>query len=63
MTQALGYAHPEPYREYLRETRERLKATRSWLAHRLQGTEVPDDSNIIRTKDELLAPHCCATAH
>ncbi|WP_436863483.1 phosphoenolpyruvate carboxylase [Acinetobacter haemolyticus] len=55
MTQALGYAHPEPYREYLRETRERLKATRSWLAHRLQGTDA-DDSNIIRTKDELLAP-------
>ncbi|ENW83281.1 phosphoenolpyruvate carboxylase [Acinetobacter sp. ANC 3929] len=55
LTQALGYEHPEPYREYLRETRERLKATRSWLAHRLQGTEA-DDSNIIRNKDELLAP-------
>ncbi|ENX38484.1 phosphoenolpyruvate carboxylase [Acinetobacter sp. NIPH 2100] len=55
LTQALGYEHPEPYREYLRETRERLKATRAWLAHRLQGTEA-DDSNIIRNKDELLAP-------
>lgn len=55
LTQALGYEHPEPYREYLRDTRERLKATRSWLAHRLQGTEA-DDSNIIKDKDELLAP-------
>ncbi|UUM28225.1 phosphoenolpyruvate carboxylase [Acinetobacter colistiniresistens] len=55
LTQALGYEHPEPYREYLRDTRERLKATRSWLAHRLQGTEA-DDSNIIKSKDELLAP-------
>lgn len=55
LTQALGYEHPEPYREYLRDTRERLKATRSWLAHRLQGIEA-DDSNIIRNKEELLAP-------
>ncbi|WP_109440126.1 phosphoenolpyruvate carboxylase [Acinetobacter haemolyticus] len=55
LTDALGYAHPEPYREYLRDTRERLKATRTWLGQRLQGIE-GDDSNIIRTKDELLAP-------
>ena len=26
LTQALGYEHPEPYREYLRDTRERLKS-------------------------------------
>ncbi|MCH7335609.1 phosphoenolpyruvate carboxylase [Acinetobacter sp. NIPH 2699] len=55
LSQALGYDHPEPYREYLRSTRERLKATRYWLAQRLQGLEA-DDSNIIKTSDELLAP-------
>lgn len=47
--------HPEPYREYLRATRERLKATRHWLAQRLQGLEA-DDSNVIKSKDELLQP-------
>ncbi|NIE96319.1 phosphoenolpyruvate carboxylase [Acinetobacter sp. Tr-809] len=55
LTQALGYEHPEPYREYLRDTRERLKATRYWLGQRLQGAEA-DDSNIIKNKEELLAP-------
>lgn len=55
LSQALGYEHPEPYREYLRSTRERLKATRYWLAQRLQGQEA-DDSNIIKTTEELLAP-------
>jgi phosphoenolpyruvate carboxylase len=55
LTQALGYEHPEPYREYLRETRERLKATRYCLGQRLQGHEA-DDSQIIRNKDELLQP-------
>ncbi|RZF56694.1 phosphoenolpyruvate carboxylase [Acinetobacter halotolerans] len=55
LSQALGYEHPEPYREYLRSTRERLKATRYWLTQRLQGLEA-DDSNIIKTTEELLAP-------
>ncbi|MBJ9983842.1 phosphoenolpyruvate carboxylase [Acinetobacter sp. S40] len=55
LKQALGYEHPEPYREYLRETRQRLKATRHWLAQRLQGFEA-DDSQIIHTKSELLEP-------
>ena len=55
LTQALGYEHPEPYREYLRETRERLKATRHWLTQRLHGLDA-DDSQIIKTKDELLQP-------
>ena len=32
ITQALGHQHPEPYREYLRDIRERLKITRAWLA-------------------------------
>lgn len=55
LAQALGAPHPEPYREYLRETRERLKATRYCLGQRLQGLEA-DDRNIIRHKDELLQP-------
>ncbi|MFN4317870.1 phosphoenolpyruvate carboxylase [Acinetobacter parvus] len=55
MKQALGSDHPEPYREYLRETRERLKATRHWLTQRLHGLDA-DDSQIIKTKDELLQP-------
>ncbi|MDC4591066.1 phosphoenolpyruvate carboxylase [Acinetobacter baumannii] len=55
MVQAIGSPHPEPYREYLRATRERLKATRHWLAQRLQGLEA-DDSNVIKSKDELLQP-------
>lgn len=55
MVQAIGSPHPEPYREYLRATRERLKATRHWLAQCLQGLEA-DDSNVIKSKDELLQP-------
>ncbi len=55
--QALGYSHPEPYREYLRATRERLKATRQWLADKLRGQHSDvDRSLIIRHKDELLQP-------
>lgn len=55
LSQALGRRHPEPYREYLRSTRERLKATRQWLSLRLQGLD-GDDSQIIRHKQELLDP-------
>ncbi|WP_173911980.1 phosphoenolpyruvate carboxylase [Acinetobacter sp. Marseille-Q1618] len=54
---ALGGEHPEPYREYLRATRTRLKATRQWLANKLQGQHSDvDRSLIIRHKDELLQP-------
>ncbi|WP_347453352.1 phosphoenolpyruvate carboxylase [Acinetobacter thermotolerans] len=55
LQQALGKSHPEPYREYLRDTRERLKATRNWLAEKLHGKDA-DDSRVIKTKDELLQP-------
>lgn len=55
LQQALGSPHPEPYREYLRDTRERLKATRHWLAEKLHGNDA-DDSQVIKTKDELLQP-------
>ncbi|QIO10229.1 phosphoenolpyruvate carboxylase [Acinetobacter lanii] len=57
LTEALGKAHPEPYREYLRDTRERLKITRSWLSSKLQGQHSDvDRSRIIHHKDELLQP-------
>ncbi len=39
LADALGHFHAEPYREYLRDTRERLKATRDWLAAKLQGKD------------------------
>ncbi|WP_180000362.1 phosphoenolpyruvate carboxylase [Acinetobacter sp. YH12239] len=54
---ALGQPHPEPYREYLRTTRERLKITREWLTAKLQGQHSDvDRSQIIHHKDELLQP-------
>lgn len=54
---AIGYAHAEPYREYLRSTRERLKITREWLAAKLQGQHSDvDRSQIIHHKDELIQP-------
>ena len=53
LREALGQDHPEPYREYLRETRQRLKATRHWLAEKLRGADA-DDSQAIKSKDELL---------
>lgn len=53
--QALGHQHPEPYREYLRDIRERLKITRAWLAEKLHGKDA-DDSRVIKSKDELLKP-------
>ena len=55
LADALGHFHAEPYREYLRDTRERLKATRDWLAAKLQGKDA-DDSLVIKSKDELLQP-------
>src|SRR5690606_30893777 len=55
LQQALGQAHPEPNREYLRDTRERLKATRNWLAEKLHNKDA-DDSRVIKSKDELLQP-------
>nr|WP_174507112.1 phosphoenolpyruvate carboxylase [Acinetobacter sp. Marseille-Q1620] len=57
LRQSLGYEHPEPYREYLRTTRERLKVTRQWLASKLQGQHSDvDRSLVIRHKQELLQP-------
>ena len=57
LKQALGAEHAEPYREYLRATRQRLELTRDWLTHQLQGqiSDI-DPTQIIRHKDELLAP-------
>ena len=57
LSEAIGYDHPEPYREYLRTTRERLKITREWLSAKLQGQHSDvDRSLIIHHKDELLQP-------
>ena len=57
LQQALGQSHPEPYREYLRNTRERLKITREWLSAKLRGEHSDvDRSQIIHHKDELLQP-------
>lgn len=54
---ALGAEHPEPYREFLRNTRERLRITREWLAAKLTGQHSDvDRSMVIRHKDELLQP-------
>ncbi|WOE30873.1 MULTISPECIES: phosphoenolpyruvate carboxylase [unclassified Acinetobacter] len=55
LQQTLGYQHAEPYREYLRHTREQLKATRHWLAEKLAGRQA-DATGIIHSKDELLQP-------
>ena len=55
LLKALGSHHQEPYREYLRETRERLKATRQWLSTKLAGKDA-DDHLVIKSKNELLNP-------
>lgn len=55
LKQALGKQHAEPYREYLRDTREKLKATRFWLSEKLAGRNA-DISHVIKSKEELLEP-------
>ncbi len=56
LVQALGHAHPEPYREALRDARDRLKATRNWLAQKLQGADVVDEPRVLQSKSQLLEP-------
>jgi phosphoenolpyruvate carboxylase len=56
LRQALGREHAEPYREYLRDLRERLRITRQWLSDKLQGLETIEDHRVIRHKEELLEP-------
>ena len=53
----IGDGHSEPYREYLRETRQKLSLTRDWLAHQLAGkiSDI-DPANIIQHKAQLLEP-------
>lgn len=54
---ALGNDHAEPYREYLRATRERLLVTRQWLADKMQGKKTADDdARLIHHKNALLDP-------
>ncbi|MEB3754470.1 phosphoenolpyruvate carboxylase [Acinetobacter sp. MD2(2019)] len=56
LRQQLGQNHHEPYREFLRHTRQRLRATRQWLADKLQGKDTLDDPMVIHHKYELLEP-------
>ncbi|MBF7681957.1 phosphoenolpyruvate carboxylase [Acinetobacter sp. B5B] len=57
LREALGNAHAEPYREYLRATRERLLVTRQWLADKMQGKKTTDDDiRLIHHKNDLLDP-------
>ncbi|MCF9047008.1 phosphoenolpyruvate carboxylase [Acinetobacter nectaris] len=56
LREALGSDHSEPYREYLRDTRERLRLTHEWLADKLQGNPTTDHPRLIRHKNDLLGP-------
>ncbi|AOA56937.1 phosphoenolpyruvate carboxylase [Acinetobacter larvae] len=57
LQQALAKPHAEPYREYLRDIRQRLKLTRQWLADQLQGQHSQvDPAQVIHYKEELLQP-------
>ncbi len=47
--------HPEPYRERLRNLRDRLEHTLRWLDARLRGT-VTNDTGVIHSTQELLEP-------
>ncbi len=48
--------HPEPYRERLRDLRDRLQITLRWLDAKLQGQTVADDTGVIHSTQELLEP-------
>ena len=52
----LNQNHAEPYREHLRDIRDRLKLTRQWLLQKIQGIEVVDEPKLITHKQELLQP-------
>ena len=56
LRQALGSDHPEPYRQLLRDTRERLNLTIKWLGSKLQGIEIADNPRVIQSKSDLLDP-------
>ncbi|MFB2539351.1 phosphoenolpyruvate carboxylase [Acinetobacter sp. c3-l95] len=48
--------HVEPYRERLRELRDRLQFTLSWLDAKLAGQNVVDSPMLLQSTDELLTP-------
>ncbi len=52
--------HVEPYRERLRDLRDRLQLTLKWLDARLHGQHNLDDSGVLQSTQELLEPlHDC----
>lgn len=52
--------HVEPYRERLRNLRDRLQLTLRWLDARLHGQTALDDTGVIHSTQELLEPlHDC----
>ncbi len=52
--------HVEPYRERLRDLRDRLQLTLKWLDARLHGQSNLDDSGVLQSTSELLEPlHDC----
>ncbi len=55
LREALGQAHAEPYREYLRGLRDQLQLTRDWLAQRLQHV-LPVPEQLLQHQQQLLAP-------
>lgn len=48
--------HPEPYRERLRDLRDRLQNTLRWLDARLQGQSNIDDRHVLHSTEQLLEP-------
>ena len=52
--------HVEPYRERLRDLRDRLQLTLKWLDARLHGQSNLDDTGVLQSTSELLEPlHDC----
>ncbi|OEY91520.1 phosphoenolpyruvate carboxylase [Acinetobacter qingfengensis] len=48
--------HSEPYRERLRELRDRLQLTLRWLDAKLRGIANPDKTGVIQSSQEILEP-------
>lgn len=54
LAQEVDY-HAEPYREKLRDLRDKLTLTHRWIDAKLQGQTI-DDSGVIKSSEELLEP-------
>jgi phosphoenolpyruvate carboxylase len=55
LAEAVGY-HPEPYRERLRNLRDRLQLTLRWLDAKLHGVPNPDATGVIHSTEDILEP-------